>query len=65
MEYRILTTNGKLLPAKFTSIEEAEVFGTNSGFKRFDIVFMMLMKKIGPQSTTLRQCVHIKTVNKV
>ena len=64
MEYNILTSEGKVFPASFSSIKDAETFGTAAGFKNFTIVYMITMKEIGPQPK-FKNIVHIKTVNKV
>lgn len=64
MEYNILTSEGKIFPASFSSINDAETFGTAAGFKNFTIVHMITMKEIGPRPK-FKNIVHIKTVNKV
>ena len=64
MEYNILTSEGKIFPASFSSVEDAETFGKGAGFKNFTIVYMITMKEIGPRPKS-KYAIHIKTVNKV
>lgn len=64
MKYHILTSEGKVFPASFSSIEDAETFGTAVGFKNFTIVYMITMKEVGSQPK-FKNNIHIKTVNKV
>lgn len=64
MEYNILTSEGKVFPASFSSIKDAETFGKAAGFKNFTIVHMITMKEIGSRPKS-KYIVHIKTVNKV
>ena len=44
MKYNILTSEGKIFPASFSSIKAAETFGTAAGFKNFTIVYIITMK---------------------
>lgn len=64
MKYHILTSEGKVFPASFSSIEAAETFGTAAGFKNFTIIYMITMKEIGSRPKS-KYAIHIKTVNKV
>lgn len=64
MKYNILTSEGKVFPASFSSIKDAETFGTAVGFKNFTIVYMITMKEVGSQPK-FKNIIHIKTVNKV
>lgn len=38
MKYYILDMEGNLIPIPFDSVEEAENFGINSGWKKFNII---------------------------
>ncbi len=64
MKYNILTSEGKVFPASFNSIKDAETFGKAAGFKNFTIVYMITTKEVGSRPKS-KYAIHIKTVNKV